>query len=58
MQIRQGDAGSASQSFSDALALEPDLALDPRYDHPPVRAAWDEAKQRAADAAREASTAG
>jgi hypothetical protein len=55
MQLRQGDAGSASQSFADALALEPDLALDPRYDRPPVSAAWNDAKQRAADAAREAS---
>ena len=50
MQIRQGDAGSASQSFADALSLEPDLDLDPRYDRPDVRAAWNDAKQRAADA--------
>jgi hypothetical protein len=52
MQLRQGDTASESTSFDAALALAPDLALNSRYDRPDVRAAWDEAKQRAADAAK------
>jgi hypothetical protein len=52
MQIKQGDSESASKSFADALAVEPDLELDARYDRPDVRAAWNEAKQHAADAAK------
>ncbi len=58
MQFRQGDTDSASKSFADALALEPDLEINARYDRPDVRAAWDDAKQRAADAAKESANAG
>jgi hypothetical protein len=54
MQVKQGDKASAQKSFADALALEPDLDLNARYDKPDVRAAWDEAKQHAADAAKAA----
>jgi hypothetical protein len=52
MQWKQGDTQSASTSFADALALEPDLDLNARYDRPDLRAAWNEAKQHAADAAK------
>jgi hypothetical protein len=57
MQFRQGDTESASKSFADAIALEPDLEINARYDRPDVRAAWDDAKQRAADAAKESANA-
>jgi hypothetical protein len=53
MQLRQGDTSSASRSFADALVLAPDLELNARYDRPDVRAAWNDAKQHAADAAKE-----
>ena len=49
MQVKQGDKASAQKSFADALALEPDLDLNARYDKPDVRAAWDEAKQHKTD---------
>jgi hypothetical protein len=44
MQFRSGDKTAASKSFADALALQPDLTLNPDYDAPDLRAAWDEAK--------------
>jgi hypothetical protein len=56
MQFRQGDTAAASQSFTDALALAPDLDLDARYDKPDVRAAWNDAKDRAANAAKASTT--
>jgi hypothetical protein len=52
MQFRQGDTAAASQSFADALGLQPDLDLNARYDKPDVRAAWNDAKERAANAAK------
>jgi hypothetical protein len=51
MQFRQGDTDSASKSFAEALALAPDLSLNRRYDRPDLRAAWDQARQRAAASA-------
>jgi hypothetical protein len=44
MQFRQGDTAGASKYFADALALQPTLALNPDYDAPDLRAAWDAAK--------------
>ena len=55
MQFRQGDAAAASRSFDEAIALDPNVAFDYRFDRPDVRAAFDAAKQRAADAAKAAS---
>ncbi len=59
MQFRHGDTDAASKSFSEALALESDLTLNPRYQTPDLQAAWDEATKRAAadDTARLAAGA-
>ena len=42
------------KSFDDAVALDATASLNSRYDRPDVHAAWDAAKQRAADAANAA----
>jgi hypothetical protein len=58
MQFRHGDAAAASKSFADALALESDLTLNPRYETPDLQAAWDDAKRSAsAEGAKEAGGA-
>jgi hypothetical protein len=54
MQFRQDDAPAAAKSFDDAVALDTTASLTSRYDRPDVHAAWDAAKQRAADAANAA----
>ncbi len=41
MQFREGDKASAQKSFTDALALDPNLTLTREYDAPDVRAAFD-----------------
>ena len=55
MQFRHGDAAAASKSFADALALESDLTLNPRYETPDLQAAWDDAKRSAATEAAKAT---
>jgi hypothetical protein len=40
VQARATDNDGAVRSFRDALALEPDGEIDPRYDAPETRAAW------------------
>jgi hypothetical protein len=40
VQARATDTDGAVRSFRGALALEPDGEIDPRYDAPEVRAAW------------------
>lgn len=44
MQFRAGDKAAAQKSFTDALALDPNLALNADYDAPDVRAAFNAAK--------------
>ena len=44
MQFRSGDRQRRRSRSADALALQPDLNLNPDYDTPDLRAAWDEAK--------------
>jgi hypothetical protein len=44
MQFRKGDGASASKSWAEALQLQPDLDINPSYDSPELRAAWDDAK--------------
>lgn len=44
MQFRAGDVGAARKSWASAVHLQPDLALNPNYDAPDVRAAWDKSK--------------
>ncbi len=56
MQFRHGDTDAASKSFTEALALESDLALNPHYETPDLQSAWDDAKKSAANA--DASTGG
>lgn len=46
MLFRHGDTDAASKSFADALALKPDLALDPRYESADLQMAWDDAKKK------------
>jgi hypothetical protein len=50
MQFRAGDAAAASKSFTDAVALQPDIKLNPDYEAPDLRKAWDEATGRTAEA--------
>jgi hypothetical protein len=47
MQFRMGDKAAASNSFAEAISLEPDLSLSTKYEAPDVRAVWDQAKQAA-----------
>jgi hypothetical protein len=41
VQFRRGDLAGATKSWARALKLEPDLALNPDYDAPDLREAWD-----------------
>lgn len=40
MAFRQGDNAGATKGFADALAIQPDLVLNPKYDAPDVRKAF------------------
>ncbi|HLK39612.1 MAG TPA: hypothetical protein VKU41_22810 [Polyangiaceae bacterium] len=44
MQVKKGDQAGASKSFTDAIALQPGLELDPDYDTSDVRSAFEAAK--------------
>ena len=44
MQFRAGDVGAAKRSWEEGLKLQSDLALNPDYETPDLRAAWDETK--------------
>jgi hypothetical protein len=44
MQFRGGDVGAAKKSWGEALKLQPDVTLNPDYETPDLRAAWDELK--------------
>ena len=44
MSFRKGDKDVAAKYFADAVALQPDLALNPAYDAPDVRKAFAAAK--------------
>jgi hypothetical protein len=44
MQFRAGDLGAAKRSWEEALRLQPDIVLNPDYETPDLRAAWDEQK--------------
>jgi hypothetical protein len=44
MQFRSGDVGAAKQSWADALKVQADIALNPDYDTPDLRAAFEEAR--------------
>ncbi len=44
MQLLGGGNAAAAKSFAAALALEPDIELNPDYDVPNVRAAWEAAQ--------------
>ncbi len=43
MQFRAGDPAAAAKSFADAIAVQPDIKLNPDYEAPDLRKAWDEA---------------
>jgi hypothetical protein len=47
MQFLMGDKPAAANSFAEALALAPDLALNPKYQAPDLQAAWDQARAAA-----------
>ena len=47
MQFRMGDKAAASNSFAEALSIEPDLELSAKYDAPDLHAAWEEARSAA-----------
>jgi hypothetical protein len=44
MEFRAGDKGFAAKAFSEALKLQPTIDLNPSYDSPDLRAAWNEVK--------------
>jgi hypothetical protein len=44
MAFRQGDSAGATKDFADAVAIQPDLDLNPRYDAPDLRNAFAQAK--------------
>ena len=44
MQFRVGDLGAARKGWGEALKLDPSLALNPDYETPDLRAAWDDLK--------------
>ncbi|HEX8796694.1 MAG TPA: hypothetical protein VF765_37340 [Polyangiaceae bacterium] len=47
MQFRNGDIGAAKKTWGQALQVKPDLALNPDYDAPDLRAAFDEVRGNA-----------
>jgi hypothetical protein len=44
MQFRAGDVGAAKKTWADAVEIQPDLVLNPDYDTPDLRAAFEEAR--------------
>jgi hypothetical protein len=44
MQFRNGDIGAAKKSWEAALRLDPSLSLNPDYDAPDLRPAWEDVK--------------
>jgi hypothetical protein len=44
MQFRNGDVGAAKKTWGDALKLQPQITLNPDYDTPDLRSAFDDAK--------------
>jgi len=44
MQFRGGDVGAAKKSWAEAIKLAADLTLNPDYETPDLRAAWDEGR--------------
>ncbi len=44
MQFRNGDIGAARKTWGQALQVQPDIALNPDYDAPDLRAAFEEAR--------------
>jgi hypothetical protein len=44
MQFRSGDVGAAKQTWADALKAQADIALNPDYDTPDLRAAFEDAR--------------
>lgn len=49
MQFRNGDVGAAKKTWAQAVKLQADLALNPDYDTPDLRAAFDDAKGSAGE---------
>lgn len=47
MQFRNGDLGASKKTWTQALQIQPDLTLNPDYDAPDLRAAFDEARGNA-----------
>jgi hypothetical protein len=50
MQFRNGDIGAAKKTWAQALQVQPDLTLNPDYDAPDLRAAFEEARGTAGGA--------
>jgi len=50
MQFRNGDIGAARASWGEALKLAPAIDLNPDYDAPDLRSAWEQAKGGSAPA--------
>ena len=50
MEFRAGDRGFANKAFGEALKLQPTIDLNPSYDSPDLRAAWNEVKSPGAPA--------
>jgi hypothetical protein len=44
MQFRNGDVGAAKKTWGDAFKLQPGIALNPDYDTPELRSAFDDAR--------------
>jgi hypothetical protein len=44
MQFRAGDMGAAKRAWAEALKADPSLALNPDYETPDLRTAWDDLK--------------
>ena len=44
MEWLTGDKATATKFFSDAIAMQPDLEFNRKYDNPDLRAAWDQAR--------------
>ena len=50
MQFRAGNVGAARKTWADALKLDANLVLNPDYETPDLRSAWDETKAGAGGA--------
>ena len=58
MQFRDGDLGTARKTWAEARRVKPDIALNPDYDAPDLRAAWLDAKGGGVSVAAEAAPSG